>query len=241
MKILNLGCGTKTANHSEVINLDFSLKLRIRKNVLLRFMARYLLSSERLLSVQSLPENILVYDLRKGIPFEDNSVDVVFNSHLIEHIDRNAVPDFITEIYRVLKKDGILRIVFPDMETLCARYIEHIHLCANESAIPLHEKYIDDIIGQIARTESHTTSLQPRIIRKLENVFLGDARKRGESHRWMYDRVTISNILHKIGFSRVYVSKFNSSRIPNWEDYRLEVNSDGSEYKPMSQYVEAIK
>ena len=53
----------------------------------------------------------MVHDLSKGIPFDDNSVDVVYHSHLLEHIDRKNVPTFLKEIRRVLKPRGIHRIV----------------------------------------------------------------------------------------------------------------------------------
>jgi len=55
------------------------------------------------------------YNLRKDkIPFEDNTVDNIYNSHVIEHVEDEFVNEFIKEAYRVLKPGGVLRIVCPD-------------------------------------------------------------------------------------------------------------------------------
>ena len=55
------------------------------------------------------------YDLRSdSIPYSDNTVDNIYISHVIEHVEEKFVVKFINESYRVLKKGGTLRIVCPD-------------------------------------------------------------------------------------------------------------------------------
>lgn len=48
----------------------------------------------------------MVWDITKGIPFPDESVDVVFSSHFIEHMDDDQSIALFREIYRVLKVKG---------------------------------------------------------------------------------------------------------------------------------------
>jgi len=48
----------------------------------------------------------MIWDITKGIPFPDNSVDVVFSSHFIEHMDDDQSIELFKEIYRVLKVKG---------------------------------------------------------------------------------------------------------------------------------------
>ena len=53
-------------------------------------------------------------DLIRGLPFGDNTIDEIFTSHTFEHL--KGEEDFIfvmNECYRVLKSNGILRIVVP--------------------------------------------------------------------------------------------------------------------------------
>ncbi len=47
------------------------------------------------------------------LPYPDNTFSVVICSQLIEHISKKAGTDLISEIYRVLKKDGLLLIYSP--------------------------------------------------------------------------------------------------------------------------------
>lgn len=62
---------------------------------------------------------IIPYDIRNDtIPFEDNSVECIYCSHVIEHIENIYVQKLFRECFRVLKKDGVFRIVCPDAEFL---------------------------------------------------------------------------------------------------------------------------
>ncbi len=75
----------------------------------------------------------------------------------------------------------------------------------------------------------------------IENVLLGDARKRGETHQWMYDRVNLKSILKNLGYSRVEIQEYNSSLISDWDSYGLDLDGSREEYKPGSLYAEAVK
>ena len=97
MIVLNLGCGSKTSSESEVVNVDWSIALRIRRNPLMRIFAPVFLRGDRLTRFKSLPDNIKVWDLSRGIPFDSGAVDVVFHSHMLEHLDRNVARKFLLE------------------------------------------------------------------------------------------------------------------------------------------------
>ena len=69
-----------------------------------------------------------------------------------------------------------------------------------------------------------------------------DPRKSGEAHRWMYDRVSLVQLLEVVGFSQCEVTTFDRSSIPNWEKYNLDVSRHGPfPRKPDSLFVEGIK
>ena len=57
-----------------------------------------------------------VMDVNKKFPFEDNSVDEVLASHLIEHVD--DVIFFMYEIWRVCKPKAIVEIIAPSCHYL---------------------------------------------------------------------------------------------------------------------------
>lgn len=180
MRILNLGCGTKVSSATEVLNIDWSQFLRLRKSRFLRPFAPLIVGRNRRAALYALGDNILAHDLSKGIPFLSGSVDAVYHSHLLEHIDRDKVPLFLAEIRRVLKSNGIHRIVIPDFEHVCRSYVAHIQLAEHEVDARLeHEQYISAILEQSVRRESSGKGKQSRARRLIENYLLGDARKPG--------------------------------------------------------------
>lgn len=242
MLILNLGCGNKTCNRKEVISIDWSVSLVLKKNFFLRTILSKFLSKERLYNINKLPNNIIVHNLKKGIPYENNSVDAVYHSHLLEHLDRSNVRGFLMEVFRVLKPNGIQRIVVPDLYLLCKSYIDNYEKCfLNNQISQRHEDYIAALLEQSVRKEAYGSSKQNKIFRIIENFILGDARKRGETHQWMYDRVNLSNILSEIGFKDIKVQTFSKSEISNWTKYRLDLDDEDREYKKGSLYIEARK
>lgn len=57
--------------------------------------------------------------------FEDNSVDLIYACHLLEHFRRNQTQDVLKEWFRVLKPNGILRLAVPDFEKLIEVYLKY--------------------------------------------------------------------------------------------------------------------
>lgn len=242
MKVLNLGCGHKVSAHPDVINIDWSIYLRMRKSRLLSLLSPLLLSGERRMRFDRLPSNIMPHDLSRGIPFPDNSADVIFHSNMLEHLDRDVAERFLSEALRALKPGGIHRIVVPDFEDACTAYLAHIAACdSNPEAQLMHEDYIARVIEQSVRREAAGTRLQRPLRRFVENVFLGDARRRGETHQWMYDRISLAVLLRRLGYRNVRLMRYDTSDIACWSQYRLDTNADGSEYAPGSLYMEASK
>jgi predicted SAM-dependent methyltransferase len=111
MKYLNLGCGTRCLDNW--INIDF---IKSRKGV-------------------------IAHNLLKGIPYPDEYFDVVYSSHVLEHFTKKQGEFFIKECFRVLKKNGVLRIVVPDLEQIVKSYINQLELARNEENEIKHENY----------------------------------------------------------------------------------------------------
>lgn len=52
----------------------------------------------------------------------DNSIDLIYNCHVLEHFKRREVIKVLSEWKRVLKPSGTLRISVPDFGALCTVY-----------------------------------------------------------------------------------------------------------------------
>lgn len=239
--ILNLGCGTRTSE--AMINIDFSPYLRIRRHRVAARLADRVLDGQRLRQFRALGcDQTLVHDLRRGIPFPDESVDAVYHSHLLEHIDRTAVPDFLREVHRVLKPGGVHRVVVPDLETLAESYLESLNRCRESPCyVADHDTTVAAMIEQMVRREAFGTARQRPLRRWIENRILGDARSRNETHQWMWDELNLAAVLVAAGFHSISRVGHDTSAIHGWNRIGLDSSFSGHPYKPGSLYLEACR
>ena len=56
--------------------------------------------------------------LDNKLPLSNEKVNLIYTSHTFEHLLESSVSFNIGEIYRILKKNGVLRIVVPDIDIL---------------------------------------------------------------------------------------------------------------------------
>lgn len=112
-KLVNLGCGYRY--HPDWTNINFI----------------------------STGEGVIAHNLKQGIPFPDESFDVVYHSHVLEHFPKSEAEAFIKECYRVLRPQGILRVVVPDLEEITRMYLHSLDKAsAGFGSIPLWQIYL---------------------------------------------------------------------------------------------------
>ena len=68
---------------------------------------------------------------------------------------------------------------------------------------------------------------------------VGRFRRGGEVHQWMYDRVSLRELLRGAGFVNFRCVGPAESGIPNWIDYHLDITPDGAVRRPDFLFVEA--
>ncbi|MDP5081406.1 MAG: methyltransferase domain-containing protein [Winogradskyella sp.] len=126
MNLLNLGCGSNF--HKEWINIDFVSKSN---------------------AVQA-------HNLLEGIPFEAQSIDVVYHSHVLEHFSKTDGIQFIKECFRVLKPQGVIRIAVPNLEVIAKEYLKYLDLAVleQEKAKQNYDWIVLELFDQMIRNES---------------------------------------------------------------------------------------
>jgi len=67
--------------------------------------------------------SVVAHDLSTGIPLPNESCEVVYHSHVLEHLKRPDAQFFMRECFRVLKPGGLLRVAVPDLEQVCRQYL----------------------------------------------------------------------------------------------------------------------
>lgn len=116
---LNLGCGANTP--AGWVNVDYALGARLRQMPLLGSCIGWLNRRFGLFQLQWQPD-IVLQDLTKPLQWQENSVDIIYSSHTLEHLDRHHGQRLMAECYRILKPGGILRIVVPDLRHFILQY-----------------------------------------------------------------------------------------------------------------------
>lgn len=104
----------------------------------------------------SYSEHVQAHDLRKGIPYPDQSFDVVYHSHVLEHFTKENGEKFISECFRVLKPGGVIRIAVPDLEQIAINYIKYMNASLNSEngAAEKYEWTLLEMFDQTVRTKN---------------------------------------------------------------------------------------
>jgi predicted SAM-dependent methyltransferase len=141
LQYINLGCGDHF--HEDWVNVDFNVTGR----------------------------GVFAHNLNRGIPFQDDSFDVVYHSHLLEHFSKMNAELFIRECYRVLKENGIIRVVIPDLEQIIVEYQKQLNLAINSAAnkSPNYNWIMLELFDQMVRNQSGGLMAEYILQEKLEN------------------------------------------------------------------------
>ncbi len=79
------------------------------------------------------------------LPFEDESIDLIYASHVIEYFDRDEIKEVLNKWYSKLKNGGILRVAVPDFQTIAELYVG---IVGTENEYPL-EKFLGPLYGKM--------------------------------------------------------------------------------------------
>lgn len=175
---LNLGCGGVAP--PDWINVDYAVGARLRKiPVIGTVMQRFLRCDWS--------RSIVLHDLRTRFPWTDGSIDYVYSSHSLEHLTRAAGEAFMRETFRVLRADGIVRIVVPDLRRAVERYRAGDHDAR-------------DFLSALNTVDTHDGSIIKRVYSMLS----------GQGHRCMYDEASLTDLMTASGFSVARRAPFDS-------------------------------
>lgn len=241
--LLNCACGT--VMHPGWTNIDFSPYAWLgRRRWLGRLLwATGLLSPDRWERLQRVDPQVIYWDLRRGIPFGDETFDAVYHCHFLEHLPRAAAARFLAECYRVLVPGGVLRVAVPDLEAIIDSYCQAVRRLdlGDAPAAEDHRQAIHRLFDQMVRSELAGTERQRPVLRWVERRLRGNAVRNGELHYWMYDRFSLEEMLVEAGFSQIARCGQEQSAIAGFTSCALEIGPSGRPYHPHSLYMEGTK
>ncbi len=71
-------------------------------------------------------KDVIKINLLRPFPFPDNTFDVIYHSQFIEHLPHEKALAFMRECYRILKPNGVLRVVTPDLQNQAVEYLRNL-------------------------------------------------------------------------------------------------------------------
>ena len=113
-------------------------------------------SSWHNVDIQPIDETIARIDLTQALPFDSNSVAVIYSSHVLEHLTRYQALFFLAECKRALCDGGILRLVVPDLEAIVRLYLENLEkaISGDRTAAQRYQWMMLELFDQMIRTQS---------------------------------------------------------------------------------------
>jgi len=156
-----------------------------------------------------------------SINISSGGCTTIFTSHVIEHIPHYKFEKCLLEFNRVLEKDGIIRILTPDLFKITKAYVNN------------DEEFFKQLEGESGK---HRTDLGNG--GKLMNLFVSAGQDTalfnntltefiaGYAHIYLYDFEMLKILLERYGFYDVKQKQFCESEL---EDYREPLHVEGFE------------
>ncbi|MBS1506393.1 MAG: methyltransferase domain-containing protein [Bacteroidetes bacterium] len=214
---LNLGCGS--IRPKGWINTDSSLNANIQR---IPFIGKRI--SKIFNPIEYKDSNLIYMNLNRPWKYKDNSVDIVYASHLFEHLSLRSANLFLQEAYRVLRPGGVIRIVVPDLYKIAKEYIHTYENTEKEDptqfimwAINLHRE------GQYGN---------PNWLKRIVLEWQGYPHQ----HKYMYDEKSLRIKFNQAGFKDILSLTYGSSTYIN------EIaDVEGTKESYLSVYLEGRK
>ncbi len=155
------------------------------------------------------------FNVTKGLPVADGSLQFIAGAHFIEHLDLNAGIKFAKTAYQKLKTGGRIRLSCPDMEIYASNYIGR------------NANFFENPEIKKACTFKQAKTFG--------EIFIAKAYDSGGAHKWFYDFESLRHVLVTAGFKNIKKCRRLESQIPDVEKIELP------EREIETLYVEAEK
>ena len=190
---INVGCGQAPINGWR--NFDNSLSVRLSKIPFIPdlLFTLKILREPQYRFIQIAQSNEIEYgDITRGLPISDGVVEVLYSSHMLEHLNIKNALFFLKEAKRIIRPGGILRIAVPDLKKQVQKYT------ADNDANAFLDKTL--------LAQPHLDSFFQRLI----FLFVGP-----RHHQWMYDGDSLCRLLKENGFIDVSIVPAGETKISN--------------------------
>ena len=188
--IVNIGCGSTPTPGAMNLDNSFSVALGEHPKFCRLLRKIHLISQDQMEYAFFCKNNGIIRADCFSLPLPDHSADVIYTSHMLEHLPKEKLPGFFREVIRVLKPEGFFRIAMPDTRILIEQY-EQNGDC-------------DELIERLLLSPQTGTFSD-----RLRLILLGH-----RGHHWMYDAESLASRLKQAGFKEIMQLSAGETKIP---------------------------
>lgn len=188
-QIVQFGCGLCAPSQWQ--NFDASPSLRLQK---LPVVGALVPSGE----FGRFPANVEYGNIVTGLPIPDESVKLLYCSHVLEHLTLSELRRSLHNCYRHLQPGGIFRFVLPDLEYMSQQYVN--------SPEP-------DAALEFVRLTFMGIENRNRNFKGFLKEWLGNSQ-----HLWMWDYKSLSRELSAVGFQEIRRAQLGDSGIAEFSE-----------------------
>jgi SAM-dependent methyltransferase len=119
--------------------------------------------------VKELPGIDISRDIREGLPLEDDSIDYIVSIHALPEVPYRDLGGVLSELRRVLKPGGVLRLALPDLERGIKAFLENdrdYFLVPDEDAATIGGKLVTQLVWYGWSRSLFTEDFTEELLRK---------------------------------------------------------------------------
>lgn len=190
---IQYGCGTVAPD--SWVNFDSSLTITLQRLPVVG-------GAFRGGRFPNFPKNIRRASVSKGLPVASGSADLVYCSHVLEHLTLEEFRAALRETHRMLKPGGTFRFVLPDLEQAIEDY-------NNGDPVDRSMKFMKStLLGKPKRGAG---------LEQFMRSWLG-----GSEHLWMWDYPGMAQELAAVGFKNIRRAHYHDSTIEDFKEVEHE-------------------
>ena len=148
-----------------------------------------------------------------SIPIENGSCETIFNSHMFEHIPHTKLENILIEFNRVLEKDGVLRILTPDLKKVATAYVDKDEEFFRKAKLEDENIRVDLGYGGMFMNFVVSPGQDTALLNRQLTEFIS-----GYAHLYLYDYEMLGIILKRCSFYKCKQKDFCDSELSDYKE-----------------------
>lgn len=169
-------------------------------------------------------EHIAFLDAGELFPIKSNSFNYVYSEHLFEHLTVDSQLNLLVEGFRILKKEGVMRIATPSLA-----FLFNLYNCPEDLQ---NKNYVDWAIRNIPnlRKVNDTVNIEDYHNYVINNFF------KDWGHQMIHDFTSLKKLALQCGYSEVRECKVGESGYP----HLINIEKHGTVIPPGINLIETM-